>query len=197
MRCLIFLAAAASVMAQSGSQSSGYEDAEKVQPLPVAPISSDGGDQQGYNNEGVPVEAPPPPPPPPPPAQAPPAAAAPPPPPPPPPPAAAAPPPPPPPPPPPAQAPPPPPPPPPPPAQAPPPAAAPPPSPPVPSPPVPTAVGIPPAPVSGPPPETGDVQVQSNAKYDEAEAQNPSPVISAGGNDGLAYSNTLRFRRHL
>ncbi|KAK5983982.1 hypothetical protein GCK32_022121 [Trichostrongylus colubriformis] len=52
MHCLLLLAAVGVALANYGSQSSGYEPAEMVQPAPQSPPSSDGGDQQGYNTDG-------------------------------------------------------------------------------------------------------------------------------------------------
>ncbi|KAL6740819.1 hypothetical protein Aduo_014136 [Ancylostoma duodenale] len=60
MRVLVFLVAVGAVFAGYENQNSGYETAEQQQPAPQYPMTSDGGDQQGYNSDGRANDAPPP-----------------------------------------------------------------------------------------------------------------------------------------
>ncbi|VDK47091.1 unnamed protein product [Cylicostephanus goldi] len=61
---IVFFAAAATVTVYGQQQSSGYENAELIQPAPPA-LSAENGDQQAYNSDAFVAPASPSPPPPP------------------------------------------------------------------------------------------------------------------------------------
>ncbi|VDK74111.1 unnamed protein product [Cylicostephanus goldi] len=64
MHTIIIFVAIVAVFAHGQLQSSGYENAELVQPAPAVPLSAENGNQQAYNSDGFSAGGSPPAPPP-------------------------------------------------------------------------------------------------------------------------------------